>query len=294
VKNYLYTASIEKGTKKLISNTNSDWSKVMRGSFLRFTNDDLFYTVYGNEKIFIIKEFEVLDPRRIKVNDNLGISLGKRDLLKISYKEYEMSTVLDIIDGGNGYAENDIIELDGGFPSISINDNAPLKTKLCVKGVNENGKITEIGLVDRGRYNVFPQNPCKFVYNGAGSGATFELSENQIHQSSIIERNISIINNFNNHSIIFLDYALPDGIKKGKFTAEKWQAIIKEDYMGDTQVDFPYETYNDFTPNYNFPLPVRGSLSTEIILRQCLLTMDAKLKELENEISLLKQKNLSP
>ena len=46
----------------------------------------------------------------------------------ISYKEYELGMITEIIDGGKGYKVDDEIYLDGGDPAEDISNGLQLPT----------------------------------------------------------------------------------------------------------------------------------------------------------------------
>ena len=117
-----------------------------------------------------------------------------------------------------------------------------------------------------------------------------ELSYNQSDQSSVIQRDIIHVNKQKTHTIFTLNNVVPN-IKNGKFSCEKWEAILKEVYLGETKIGYPYEVYNDFTPNLKLALPSKGSISIDIIIKEAFFKLDSKIKELEDNIKNLKKDN---
>lgn len=288
MKHYFYTASVKQGSNKILSNSNSDWSKVTPGSLIKFPEDDVFYTVVKNDKVFITKKFDALDTRRLRIKENCETLINRGDSLTISYSEYELSTILSIAIPGKNYKVDDEISVIGGSPIVDINSNIGYSTKLVVKDVDQRGGITAISLKDRGRYGIRPEMVCK-VSGGNGDGAIFNLTFNIIKDLSVLNREVQLINNNNDHSIIIVDYHIPTGVTGGSLTIEKWELTIRDVYISDSKENQPYEVYNHFTPNYHLPIPVKGSLSTETIIKEAFFTLDLKIKELETQILELKK-----
>ena len=155
MKNHLGTASIIKDTNKLISS--NDWRGCRIGSFFKFKSDLNYYVVSRIEPLFYLAEFEKINDRKIKVNIDTGINLNIFDTVTISYKEWEIQTIIDIPNQGKGYKIGDILSLQGGKPCSNLQDNIKEVAKISVDNTDESGAILRISLINKGKYYEIPE-----------------------------------------------------------------------------------------------------------------------------------------
>lgn len=289
MKQYLFIASVLKDTNKVISNTESEWSKVVEGSYIKFPEDNFFYTVAKNEKIFIIKDFEVVDPKRVKIVGEAGISITKGDVLNISYKEYELSMLLGIKNPGVRYKIGDILYCNSGEPALDVVSNTYQKSSFRVSDVGDGGIIKTVSLHSRGKYWAAADGNQSML-GGSGENASFEVMFNECISRKLVQRNVLFVNAWENNTIITLDKALPP-IKLGTISAEKWEVTLTAPYVGETRIAKPYEIVGDFTHNYKWPIPAKNSFSTEVILKETLVKIDQKLSELEKRLDELSSRD---
>ena len=284
-KNFLYNASILKDSNKLISLSSDNWKNIKIGSYVKIGDDDEFYTVQKTNPIYYIKDFSVVNDFKIKLNVDSELNILESDTLIISYKEYELAMILEIMDGGKGYKIDDEIYLDGGDPAEDISNGLQLPTKLKINQVDENGAIKEIALIDAGKYINMPEKKCK-INGGKGNGAVFEIEFKLIDDRKLLERNIIRVGKIEkNVTYVDLEYALPKGVVNGKLSVQKWEMILDKKYKENSKYNVSYSIISDFSPNYGFPKMLKNSFSYDAIYNQGLVMIDAKLKELENRIS---------
>jgi hypothetical protein len=74
-------------------------------------------------------------------------------------------------DGGSGYAQNDILQLQGGAPY----DKPALFKVLSIIGGGLTGEINQLGLLYGQPYRVKPDNDVIIPYTGGGSGGDFAV-----------------------------------------------------------------------------------------------------------------------
>jgi hypothetical protein len=289
LKDLLYTASINSGDDRIVSNTNSDWSKILEGSLIRFQDDPLFYNVLRVNKVFIFEKFEVLDLRRIKVNSNTKFSIAKNDELNLTWDEYELSTVAGINQSGKGYKANDIIYCQDGVAAENTSDLSHYRASFRISEVSEDGTIKQISLESRGRYFVKPEKSSCQMTGGNGNGAIFDLVFFNTEDRFAETRTVQVINPFEKETIILLDSSLPRGLKCGNITLTKWEVLLSSKYGGETKINSPYELYHDFTPHCKMPMPVRNSIGLDILIKNTQLILDAKIAKLEQDVDSLKK-----
>ena len=283
----LYTASINSGANKIVSNTNSDWSKILEGSLIRFKDDSILYNVAKTDKVFLFEKFEALDLRRIRISSNTGFSISKDDELNLTWDEYELSTVSGITEVGKGYKKGDVVYCKNGVATENTSDLSYNKAAFRVSDIGSDGAIKQIALENRGRYFVKPNSTAE-IEGGSGSGAIFDLVFFNTENKGKAAKSVQVINSFENETIILLDSALPRGLKAGNITLTKWEVILASNYLGETKINQPYELYNNFTPHCKMPMPAKNSLGLDILIKNTQLILDNRIANLEKDVADLK------
>lgn len=285
-----YTASVIQNTNKIISNTNCDWTKITEGTFIKFSEDNSLYIVQKNEKTFFLRDFKVLDLRRISIDGNTGIKISKGDLLNIIYVEYELSLLMSIKERGKNYKIGELIKCAGGTPSLDVANNTIRPASFLVKEVDSEGGVLSVSLDNRGHYINPPQQKCEMQSAQNGIGAVFELCFSENDSKKVIQRNVQIINPNDSNSILLVDYQLPEGLKNGSLSIEKWEITLSQNYLGHSKTNASYEVFKDLTPNYKMLIPAKGSAAMDEVIKSNLFILDSKIKELEDKIKLLENK----
>lgn len=279
-------ASIKKDSNKLISATFADWSAVREGTFLKFQNDLHFYTVHRVDRRIYIKDFEVISPNTIKVNEDVGLDISEQDTLNISFKEYELNTIHRIVNGGWGFKIGDNVIFNGGVPSLNTRDNILENAVLDVVRIGSRGEIIEIKIANRGKYIEPPPTTINLNTND-GSGALIEASYKLANNRTFTERDVDRIEYKSGETIIYLVYPLLGGIKNGKLSAEKWEITLSSNYNGENKINEEFQIIRDFTPNYKMPLLAQNSQNQELMINRSVTILDNKIKELEDRIKKL-------
>jgi len=280
-----FSISILQNTNRIIGSTEDNFAGIRAGCYIKIGNDDNLYSIYQTKKTFYIKDFEILDSRKILIKEDININLQKEDTISILYDEYELNSVININKGGKFYNVNDVITIHGGELSIDMLNGIGYPTKLTIEETNEFGEVKRLGLKDKGKYISFPINPClTFNENSNGVDLSLELSYKTIDNRSIIKRVVKEIEFNKNNTILCLDYSLPLGIKNGKLSAEKWEIVLKETYLGTNKVNEYYQIYKDFTPNLNIPLMLKNSESAHSIFNQAVLKIDSEIQSIKNKL----------
>jgi hypothetical protein len=280
------TASISKDSNILISSTFADWSAIRDGTFLKFEDDSAFYVASRTEQKTYLKDYIVIQPNIIQVNENCGTNINEGDSLNISYKEYELSTINKFISQGAGYKAGDQLMVDGGKASINIRDNTPNSTIITVVSVGGSGEIIDSKIENRGKYLV-PPDQVLSLKGGSGSGASIDPMYKLADHRSFIERDVQKVEFKSSETIIHLVYPLPAQVTEGKLSIEKWEVTLSSNYSGESKINKPIQVIRDHTPNYRFPLLIKNSLNQEMIHNYTTTVLDRKIKELEDRIKKL-------
>lgn len=276
-------ASIKKDSNRLISTTFADWSAIREGTFIKFDDDQNFYIASHVEKRTFLKDFIVIEPHIIQINEDCGTNINEDDNLVISFKEYELITVYKIISAGKHYRVGDKLTLNGGAASLNITDNTLHSSAVLVTRVGDQGEILEIQIENRGKYLV-PPNSITELKGGFGVGASVEAGYKLTDHRSFIEKDVEKIDFKHSETILRLFYSLPPGIKEGKLSIEKWEIVLTNNYVGATKIKQPFQIIRDFTPNLRIPLLAPNSPNQELIFNNALTILDRKIAELEKKI----------
>lgn len=287
--NLQYTISIKNNSNKIISSSEEKFIGIRDGSLIKIDDDSNLYTIIGRDNYFFIKNFNVSDPRTIILDENIGMDLQVGDNLNLSFKEYELSSITDIIDGGNNYKNEEEISISGGGLNIDISSGTGNPSTLEVKEVDANGKIKIVGIKNKGKYIIPPENPIE-VISEDGMGAKFELKYQECSNRAILERTIQSINFKDGRSFIILNYSLPLNLIQGKLSVEKNYLLLKENYLGQDKRNINYQVFKDVTPYSRFPIMARHSLSQDLIYNKMVYLLDAELKTIKDEIKAVKDK----
>ncbi len=284
------TASAARDSNLVIGGSDVDWSIIRPGSYFRFSTDDHFYTIAKTSRIFFVRDFDVLAPNKITIKSDIGSTIQINDVLKLSYKEYELLTLFGIENGGMGYKVGDTVYIEEGSVVRELSSGLLLRAGFTVEAVDEEGKITGLSLVSKGRYLESPGEICN-LSGGNGKGVAVNAEFRLLDERQIVERTVVTIDANRMTGNMWLDYPLPAGLKIGKLSVEKWQLHLTSPYLSETKISAGYEIARDFTPHLGLPLMVRGTLSAELTFNQSMAILDERVRRLEDKITDLTTKH---
>lgn len=288
MKDFNLNASILKGTNEFISTTEEDWSVIRSDSSILFGHDHDYYMVSNVEKFFYIKDFQTIDSKTLMIDES-GINILHFDSLKISYKEAELSSILNIKNGGSNYKEGDKIYLSGGLLSKDILSGKTTPTSFIVTKTND-GFIIEAKILNKGKYIKLPEEPYVFNSN-SGQNVDFQLIFKVIENRAIIEREVEKVEHNSGKSLITLNYSLPEGIINGKISVDKWKGYLTENYKGDDKINSIYKVIRDFTPHLKIPKLSQGNPHHHITFNRAIHTLENEIKALQERILKLELKS---
>ena len=284
-----YIASALKGTNRIVGESENDWMTVRPGSSLKFENALGHYTVASSNEFFYIKNFSVNDLVNLRVEENGEANLTHSDVLTVTYKEYELESLISIINEGENYHEGDQVEIPGEF-SIDIFDNTSDPCRMIVTKVNEKGGVEEIEILNKGKYLILPETEILVDSQTVGTNLKIEVRFQECPKRSTLERTVQSVQRLDDHSLVTLNYALPKGIAGGKLSIKKWELLLTASYAGETKFDKVCHITRDFTPNLKLPLMQDGGADKELAYNETVSFLDAKITFLENKIKLLEGK----
>jgi hypothetical protein len=283
-----FTISVEKDSNLLIGSSDEKFAGIRDGSLIKIDEDSFLYTVIGKNNWLYIEDFTLSDSKTIKIDKNIGVNLQKGDNIKISFKEFELVMIENILDKGDSFTEGDELYLESGEVNVDIKTGRGEPTILKIDSLEENNGIKRLSIIDKGKYITPPQNPVK-VTNNNGQSALLNLNFQENTNRAIVERTITNIHYQENQTLLSLNYSLPPNLKEGKLSCEKNALKITPNYLGSTNSNLPFKIYKDFTPYLNIPLTSKNSLSPELIFNKAMHKIDERFSQNDKEIKELKE-----
>lgn len=285
MKDFGFSINVNKDTNYIIGHTESDWSALRKNSLVSIGDDGHFYNIGNIEPLNFITDFTV-DNDKLKIDGNYENYFIADDILTISYKEYELLTVLNIKNKGSNYKVNDILSLNGGILSVNTVDNQSQNTLFQVEEVDGGGGINKLKILNKGIYLKYPDKENALL-GGKGKDGLIIIESSLIKERKMIERQVVSARNQDSNTIIELNYKLPENITEGKISMNKFKGLLTSNYIGETKRDTNYVIIRDFTPFYGLPLLVKGGNKLEETYNHSILELEKRIKDLEDKVSKL-------
>ena len=277
-KQFGYTASILKDTNRLVASSQADWTSLKNGSYVIFDDDDDFYKVVDKERFFYIKDFTVSKANEITVEGNTDIKLSLNDNMVLTFKEHEVGSV-NIENAGSGYAEGDVLEIDGGTYRTNTYDGAPELAKISIDEVGSNGQVLKVSIISSGVYYEPPDENMNL-----NRSLELKLAYNLIDKRSMEHRSISQIKFDGKNTVITLNNDLPQHVTGGKLSVDKWELILNINYVRHTKTNSTYRVLTDFTPYLNIPL-MKGALNkSDSVFNEAITKLDNEIKKIWDKL----------
>jgi hypothetical protein len=281
-KNTGYSISILGNSNKILSSTQENLASLAPGTLIKIGESDLLYPVQSSRNIYYNKNFEVINGRQIKINEDTETYIQREDLIKIIYDEYELEYLFDVENPGQYYKVGDVLNIKGGELSIDIRDGMGQPTKFVVDEIGEAGAIKKLSLKDKGRYIKIPEGKIE-VWGGTGQDCILNLKYKMIDNKNIEEKTVKNVEFKEGYTLLSLDYSLPQNIKNGKLSLEKSELTLAIQYLGKTILNSPYKIIKDFTQVLGLPLTVKNNQEFHLVFNQAMQIIDrlgAEVKEL--------------
>jgi hypothetical protein len=286
MRTFTLKTSILQNTNRAVSSSEDNWGSIRPNSYIKFGEDANFYQIGLVSPLFYIKDFKYVNGI-VEVEGVSPVVLSPQDCLTITYKEFELLTVIRPLNRGKGYKKGDILTPSGG--ALFVNPESGLSTpcSLLVNETNDQGEIIQVKLNSAGRYVVSPDKIPQLL-GGRGQNASFELEFKLLDNRSICERTIVGIITENNVTKLTLDAKLPEGVIEGKLSVNKWEAALTSNYVGQDKINESYTVVRDYTPFLGLPLTLAGSFSPETVYNLAVNIIDKKMREMQDQINKLK------
>lgn len=254
-------------------------------SYFRFTNDTQFYPIGSIKPVMLVYDY-VVDGKDLIINEDVGINLFHGDTLTVSYKEFEILSLIQITKAGTGYRKGDSIAA-AGQASVDVDTGFSLGSNFGVKEVGPNGEVTAIEMISPGLYITI--NPANQFTGGNGSGFEALLDVKATTQRKLVERMLEQTVTDGSKTRLIIQPKMPDGVTEGKVSVEKWEMLLTSNYVGPTIIGSTYEVGRDFTPNVGLPLMPSYPVNPSPAYNLAMTILDRKIAELQSQIDALKQ-----
>lgn len=288
MKNFSHNININQHSNTVISHSESDWAVMRKNSLIFIDKDTTSYIIGNTEKLNFIVDFILQHNNIIEITGNFEHYFLRDDIITVSYKEYELLVIKNIIAAGSGYKVGDTVLCSGGNVSINTFDNTKYNTILQVEEVDPNGAIIKLKIINKGRYLSAPESNNKII-GGHGRDAEIEIEYVLSSHRAMIERQVLNAFNQNHNTILELNDNLPTNVRSGKISIEKYIGYLTTNYVGETKRNADYHIVRDQTPFLQLPLLSKNSPKTEEFYNHTILELDRKLRELDER---LKKANL--
>lgn len=278
------TGSILNNSNKVISEADADWRIIKEGCLIKFQDDNSFYQAIRVDPYFYARDYESSNPHILTVKDDSSLYIHQGDNITISWKEYELLTIFNILNGGRNYRVDDIIFIDGGVASNKLEDGIEQKCHLRVAEILPGGIINKVTIENKGKYIETPNNKTG-IRGGSGTGGLLEVQFKLLDERAYVERDIiNLTVNSNSHTVISLSYPIPTGVKEGKISVKKYTLTLSSNYQGKQKTSEIFDVIKDFTPQFGWPLLVANSFSSQTLINHSFIAIDKKVAELQNRI----------
>tara|TARA_R110000772_G_scaffold249530_3_gene364022 strand:- start:4213 stop:5085 length:873 start_codon:yes stop_codon:yes gene_type:complete len=276
------TVSVVKGSNKIISSSEDNWNGLKKGSSIRIAKDQVFYEVASIEKIMPVESFSKSGQDHIVSIPIEDVQLFQtNDQVKLSYKEYGVSTIIKVLSPGKGFSQGDILTTNLGNPSFDTETGMASVLKFKVISC-EGGKIKNVSIESPGKYLNVPDSVIE-IAGGTGKGAIFELGYKVLNVRSFVERQIAGVGNDVNKAHLVLNMDLPRGVSDGKISTEKWKITLSSNYAGETNLSTGYEIVKDFAPHSTIPLMSPNSSNPDMVYNLGMRRIAKRLYDLEQK-----------
>jgi len=261
------------GDEFFYSNNLANWDAITQGQEISIINDSEKFFVVRNDIITYNKSFKIKGEKTLEINSTLKDLIFDGDTIDCIFKPYCIIAVNDVLEKGSGYQINDIviIKKEAFFDStIDQKINAVFK----INNVDQNGGITEISLIENGKY-VKSFTECE-IEGGKGAGGKISVIINKLNEKIINHFSVLDVKYVDNSIVVELDEKIKNKfssgeilIKRHRITANK--PLIKN-YMSQ-----PFFIRVEKTPFLNLPLAKDNNI--EQLYNQAILTIDSKIEQ---------------
>lgn len=266
------------GDEFIYSNNLADWSIIDPGKEIEIIGDEETFSVVRANVINYNKVFTVESNSTIKIDSTINDLVLDGDTIDCYFVAYYTALVNEIIEAGSGYKVNEYVNINKNAYFDSSN-NRNERAILQVKSIDSNGGITELHLINNGKFTQnFEQTELE---DGSGKGAKVSLILGK-HDKKVLKF-FSVLNVKREQGSTFveLDEKIKDNFLVGEIYIKRYRITLNKP----TNKEYSSHSFIlkvDKTPFLNLPLAKDNNI--EQIYNQAILTIDSKIKELSTGV----------
>ena len=262
------------GDEYFYSNNLANWSSISSGKEIEIMGNPEKFSVVRANVINYNKVFTVESNSAIKIDSGINDLVLDGDTIDCYFVTYYTALVNEITEAGSGYKVNEYVNINKNSYFDSSNDRNE-RAILQVKSIDSNGGITELHLINNGK---FTQNfEQAELDGGSGKGAKVSLILGK-HDKKVLKF-FSVLNVKREQGSTFveLDEKIKDSFLTGEIYIKRYRITLNKPTNKEYS-SHPFILKVEKTPFLNLPLAKDNNI--EQIYNQAILTIDSKIKEL--------------
>ena len=262
----------------IYSNNLANWSTINPGQEIEIMGNPEKFSVVRANVINYNKAFTVESNSAIKIDSEIKDLVLDGDTIDCYFVTYYTVLINEITEAGSGYKVNEQLNINKNTYFDSSNNRSE-RAILQVKSVDSNGGITELHLINNGK---FTQNfEQADLDGGSGKGAKVSLILGK-HDKKVLKF-FSVLNVKREQGSTFveLDEKIKDTFLTGEIYIKRYRVTLNKP-TGKEYSSHPFILKVEKTPFLNLPLAKDNNI--EQIYNQAILTIDSKIKELSTGV----------
>jgi len=262
----------------IYSNNLANWSTINPGQEIEIIGNSEKFSVVRANVINYNKAFTVESNSAIKIDSEIKDLVLDGDTIDCYFVTYYTVLINEITEAGSGYKVNEQLNINKTTYFDSSN-NRNERAILQVKSVDSNGGITELHLINNGK---FTQNfEQADLDGGSGKGAKVSLILGK-HDKKVLKF-FSVLNVKREQGSTFveLDEKIKDTFLTGEIYIKRYRVTLNKPTNKEYS-SHPFILKVEKTPFLNLPLAKDNNI--EQIYNQAILTIDSKIKELSTGV----------
>jgi hypothetical protein len=262
------------GDEYIYSNNLANWSTIEPSKEIEIIGNPEKFSVVRTAVINYSKPFTVESSSLIKFDSNIRDLILDGDTIDCYFATYYTALINDITESGSGYKVNEYVNINKSAYFDSSN-NRNERAILQVKSIDSNGGITELHLINNGK---FTQNFTEAeLEGGSGKGAKVSLILGKDNKKALKFFSVLDVKRENASTLVMLNEKIKDDFLTGEVYIKRYRITLNK-ATGKEYLNQAFIVKVDKTPFLNLPLAKDNNI--EQIYNQAILTIDSKIKEL--------------
>ena len=266
------------GDEFIYSNNLANWSIIDPGKEIEIIGDEEVFSVVRADVINYNKAFTVEPNSIIKIDSSIKDLVLDGDTIDCYFITYYTALINEITEAGSGYKVNEYVNINKNAYFDSSNDRNE-RAILQVKSIDSNGGITELHLINNGK---FTQNfEQAELDGGSGKGAKVSLILGK-HEKKVLKFfSVLDVKREKGSTFVELDEKIKDDFLVGEICIKRYRVTLNKPTNKEYS-NRPFILKVEKTPFLNLPLAKDNNI--EQIYNQAILTIDSKIRELSSGV----------